>query len=150
MCRIITYNIHSGVGRDKKHDYKRIGQFLANSGADVVLLQEMDTRPPERDTAQDVKDSQDPKASLKGVRSGLAVGRLKVACRTLKSIRRKCLLHGSDQADNSINVSRTCSILQTNCIILASLQTIINVTTRGLNSPSMLLPNWKPWKKPIR
>lgn len=56
MCRIVTYNIHSGIGRDKKHDYKRIGQFLASSGADVVLLQEMDTRPPERDTAQDVRD----------------------------------------------------------------------------------------------
>jgi len=56
MCRIVTYNIHSGIGRDKKHDYKRIGQFLANSGADVVLLQEMDTRPSERSTAQDVKD----------------------------------------------------------------------------------------------
>ena len=56
MCRIVTYNIHSGVGRDKQHDYKRIGQFLANSGADVVLLQEMDTRPVERDTAQDIED----------------------------------------------------------------------------------------------
>ena len=56
MCRIVTYNIHSGIGRDKKHDYKRIGQFLANSGADVVLLQEMDTRPSERNTAQDIKD----------------------------------------------------------------------------------------------
>ncbi|MEC9125737.1 MAG: endonuclease/exonuclease/phosphatase family protein [Pseudomonadota bacterium] len=56
MCRIVTYNIHSGIGRDKKHDYKRIGQFLANSGADVVLLQEMDTRPSERSTVQDVKD----------------------------------------------------------------------------------------------
>ena len=56
MCRIVTYNIHSEIGRDKKHDYKRIGQFLASSGADVVLLQEMDTRPPERDTAQDVRD----------------------------------------------------------------------------------------------
>ena len=56
MCRIVTYNIHSGIGRDKKHDYKRIGQFLASSGADVVLLQEMDTRRPERDTAQDVRD----------------------------------------------------------------------------------------------
>jgi len=56
MCRIVTYNIHSGIGRDKKHDYKRIGQFIASSGADVVLLQEMDTRPPERDTAQDVRD----------------------------------------------------------------------------------------------
>ena len=56
MCRIVTYNIHRGVGRDKQHDYKRIGQFLANSGADVVLLQEMDTRPIERDTAQDIED----------------------------------------------------------------------------------------------
>ncbi|MBR9785506.1 MAG: endonuclease [Gammaproteobacteria bacterium] len=52
----MTYNIHSGIGRDTKQDYKRIGQFLASSGADVVLLQEMDTRPPERDTAQDVRD----------------------------------------------------------------------------------------------
>tara|TARA_Y100000296_G_scaffold85219_1_gene120548 strand:+ start:2205 stop:2900 length:696 start_codon:yes stop_codon:yes gene_type:complete len=52
----VTYNIHSGVGRDKQHDYKRIGQFLANSGADIVLLQEMDTRPVERDTAQDIED----------------------------------------------------------------------------------------------
>ena len=28
MCRIVTYNIHSGIGRDKKHDYKRIGTIL--------------------------------------------------------------------------------------------------------------------------
>lgn len=56
MCRIVSYNIHSGVGRDKQHDYKRIGQFLANTGADVVLLQEMDTRSAQRETAQDVED----------------------------------------------------------------------------------------------
>lgn len=56
MCRVVSYNIHSGVGRDQKHDYKRIGQFLANTGADVVLLQEMDTRPEHRETSQDVED----------------------------------------------------------------------------------------------
>lgn len=56
MCRVVSYNIHSGVGRDHKHDYKRIGQFLANTGADIVLLQEMDTRPEHRETAQDVED----------------------------------------------------------------------------------------------
>ncbi|QJR81640.1 endonuclease [Alteromonas pelagimontana] len=48
MCRIVTYNIHSGVGTDHKHDYHRIGQYLAGREADVVLLQEMDTRPGDR------------------------------------------------------------------------------------------------------
>jgi len=56
MCRIVSYNIHSGVGRDGKQDYARIGQFLAETGADIVLLQEMDTRPEVRDTARDVED----------------------------------------------------------------------------------------------
>lgn len=56
MCRIVSYNIHSGVGRDKQHDYKRIGQFLSQMGADIVLLQEMDTRPSHRDTNQDIDD----------------------------------------------------------------------------------------------
>jgi endonuclease/exonuclease/phosphatase family metal-dependent hydrolase len=56
MCRIVSYNIHSGVGTDKRHDYKRIGQFLASTGADIVLLQEMDTRSSLRETAQDVED----------------------------------------------------------------------------------------------
>lgn len=56
MYRIITYNIHSGVGTDKKHDYQRIGRFLASSGADIVLLQEMDTRSPLRSVQQDISD----------------------------------------------------------------------------------------------
>ena len=56
MCRIISYNIHSGIGRDKVQDYRRIGQFLAESGADVVLLQEMDTRPSERAIESDIHD----------------------------------------------------------------------------------------------
>ncbi|WP_137165932.1 endonuclease/exonuclease/phosphatase family protein [Salinimonas lutimaris] len=56
MCRIISYNIHSGVGRDKKHDYRRIGNFLAERNADIVLLQEMDTRPAERSVTQDIRD----------------------------------------------------------------------------------------------
>ncbi len=56
MCRLVTYNIHSGVGTDKKQDYRRIGNFLAESGADIVLLQEMDTRPDSRKINQDIKD----------------------------------------------------------------------------------------------
>ena len=56
MCRIISYNIHSGVGRDKKHDYRRIGNFLASCDADIVLLQEMDTRPAQREVVKDIKD----------------------------------------------------------------------------------------------
>lgn len=56
MCRIISYNIHSGVGRDKQQDYRRIGNFLAQQDADVVLLQEMDTRPQDRAVQQDIHD----------------------------------------------------------------------------------------------
>ncbi len=56
MCRIVSYNIHSGVGRDKRQDYRRIGNFLADACADIVLLQEMDTRPSERSTERDIRD----------------------------------------------------------------------------------------------
>jgi endonuclease/exonuclease/phosphatase family metal-dependent hydrolase len=56
MCRIVSYNIHSGIGRDKVQDYRRIGQFLTETGADIVLLQEMDTRPSERAIERDIED----------------------------------------------------------------------------------------------
>lgn len=56
MCRIVSYNLHSGIGTDKQQDYRRIGSFLRKIGADIVLLQEMDTRPPERDIATDIED----------------------------------------------------------------------------------------------
>lgn len=56
MCRVMSYNIHSGLGRDKKQDYNRIGKFLATSKANIVLLQEMDTRPANRSIEQDVQD----------------------------------------------------------------------------------------------
>jgi len=54
--RIVTYNIHSGVGVDEVQSYSRIGQFLASQNVDIALIQEMDTRPCERDTEQDIKD----------------------------------------------------------------------------------------------
>lgn len=54
MYRLITYNIHSGVGRDGLQDYRRIGQFLTTQKADFVLLQEMDTRPYDRDVNDDI------------------------------------------------------------------------------------------------
>ncbi|MBU3021179.1 endonuclease/exonuclease/phosphatase family protein [Aestuariibacter sp. A3R04] len=56
MYRIISYNIHSGVGTDKRHDYRRIGRFLAEQRADIVLLQEMDTRAPDREIESDIRD----------------------------------------------------------------------------------------------
>ncbi len=56
MCRIISYNIHSGVGLDKQHDYRRIGNYLAERDADIVLLQEMDTRPADREVIKDIRD----------------------------------------------------------------------------------------------
>lgn len=56
MCRVVSYNIHSGVGRDKLQDYRRIGNYLADISADIVLLQEMDTRPSQRSIERDVRD----------------------------------------------------------------------------------------------
>ena len=54
--RIVTYNIHSGVGVDKVQNYHRIGLFLASQNIDIALIQEMDTRPAERKTEQDIND----------------------------------------------------------------------------------------------
>jgi endonuclease/exonuclease/phosphatase family metal-dependent hydrolase len=52
--RIVSYNIHSGVGVDGIQDYQRIGRFLAERNVDIALLQEMDTRPRQRDTQEDI------------------------------------------------------------------------------------------------
>ena len=54
MYRLISYNLHSGVGRDGVQDYHRIGDMLAEKNADFVLLQEMDTRASERNTQSDI------------------------------------------------------------------------------------------------
>lgn len=54
MYRLISYNLHSGVGRDGVQDYHRIGAMLAEQNADFVLLQEMDTRASDRDTQSDI------------------------------------------------------------------------------------------------
>ena len=54
MYRLITYNLHSGVGRDGIQDYARIGRFLVEQNADFVLLQEMDTRSAVRDVNEDI------------------------------------------------------------------------------------------------
>jgi len=40
--RVLTYNIHIGIGMDKKLDLPRIAQVINQSGADVVALQELD------------------------------------------------------------------------------------------------------------
>lgn len=39
--RLISYNIHSGIGTDRRKDYARINEFLQQMEADIVLLQEM-------------------------------------------------------------------------------------------------------------
>lgn len=52
--KVVTYNIHSGVGIDRVQDYDRIGRFLAERKVDIALLQEMDTRPAKRDTERDI------------------------------------------------------------------------------------------------
>lgn len=53
MCRIMTFNLSGG---DKRHSYRRIGNYLADACADVVMLQELDTRAASRDTERDIRD----------------------------------------------------------------------------------------------
>ena len=53
--KIMSYNIHSGVGRDKIFSYKRIGQFLASLKPDIVCLQEMDLRNPDLNTSEQIE-----------------------------------------------------------------------------------------------
>jgi endonuclease/exonuclease/phosphatase family metal-dependent hydrolase len=40
--RLITFNIHHGVGDDGRHDLARLAQVLAAADADVICLQEVD------------------------------------------------------------------------------------------------------------
>jgi len=40
--RLVTFNIHHGVGDDGRHDLPRLAQVLAAADADVVCLQEVD------------------------------------------------------------------------------------------------------------
>ena len=40
--RLVTFNIHHGVGNDERHDLPRLAKLLASVDADVVCLQEVD------------------------------------------------------------------------------------------------------------
>lgn len=42
IFRLLTYNIHSCIGTDRRHDPKRIADVIAATGADIVCLQEVD------------------------------------------------------------------------------------------------------------
>jgi endonuclease/exonuclease/phosphatase family metal-dependent hydrolase len=40
--RLLTFNVHHGVGDDGRHDLPRLAQLLASTDADVICLQEVD------------------------------------------------------------------------------------------------------------
>jgi endonuclease/exonuclease/phosphatase family metal-dependent hydrolase len=42
--KILTYNIHSGIGTDRRYDLQRIGAVLEQERADIAALQELDCR----------------------------------------------------------------------------------------------------------
>lgn len=56
MLRLVTYNIHGGIGVDGIQSYRRIGEFLEREQVDIALIQEMDTRSSQRDTDEDIAD----------------------------------------------------------------------------------------------
>ena len=41
--RIMSYNIHNGIGMDGKVDYARIANVISDVNPDVVALQELDS-----------------------------------------------------------------------------------------------------------
>lgn len=42
--RVATWNVHSGVGRDRRYDPARIAAVVVETGADVIALQEVGSR----------------------------------------------------------------------------------------------------------
>lgn len=43
---VLTYNIHKGIGNDRRFDPERIARVCENEGADIVALQEVDNGVP--------------------------------------------------------------------------------------------------------
>lgn len=44
MLRILTYNVHSCIGSDRKSDPARIAEVIADCRPDIIALQELDVR----------------------------------------------------------------------------------------------------------
>jgi endonuclease/exonuclease/phosphatase family metal-dependent hydrolase len=51
--RVLSYNIHTGIGTDGRLDLARVADAIRDTGADVVALQEVDVR---WDTRSDFRD----------------------------------------------------------------------------------------------
>lgn len=43
QIKVLTYNIHNGVGLDGVRDYARVADVIAATGADIVAVQEVDS-----------------------------------------------------------------------------------------------------------
>ena len=41
--KVLSYNVHNGLGMDDERDYARIGRIIRRSGADVAAVQEVDS-----------------------------------------------------------------------------------------------------------
>jgi endonuclease/exonuclease/phosphatase family metal-dependent hydrolase len=44
IIRLLTWNIHGGVGRDGRHDLERVVALIKSHAPDVIALQEVDSR----------------------------------------------------------------------------------------------------------
>jgi endonuclease/exonuclease/phosphatase family metal-dependent hydrolase len=51
--RVMTWNIHGGIGRDRRFDLARIVGLIDRADPDVVALQEVDSRGPQRQGEED-------------------------------------------------------------------------------------------------
>lgn len=56
ILTVLTYNIHRGIGQDRRHGLGRIMQVIRESEADVIALQEVDHIVEEGSRAPNIKD----------------------------------------------------------------------------------------------
>jgi len=68
--RVATWNVHSCIGSDGRHDPGRVRQITTSIGADIVALQEVDSRIEGHDGFEDL---------------GAALGPDRAHCRTLQT-----------------------------------------------------------------
>lgn len=66
ICRVMTYNVHSCIGADRKYDPHRILDIVRRVGADIVALQELRAYSADDDQFHLFQDSLKPMAAVFG------------------------------------------------------------------------------------
>jgi endonuclease/exonuclease/phosphatase family metal-dependent hydrolase len=110
LLRVATYNVHSCVGRDRRHDPARIARVIAELDADVIALQEfsypadvaLETRTPVVLTELDQYQSA---LGPTLARESHRYGNLILSRHPIRELRRVDLSHGSREPRGLLSVT---------------------------------------------